>query len=154
NPREYQKLKPVYDQLSSDFFKHYEIIPNSFCHGDYHPLNILWNIDSIRAVIDWEFLGEKIEIYDMANLLGCIGIEEPLGLVNDLALTFIKRLKDSEIISEIGFHYLLDCVMAIRFAWLAEWFRHFDQDMIQLEIDFLHLLDKNKLLIKEKWDKV
>ncbi|MBS3749031.1 MAG: aminoglycoside phosphotransferase family protein [Candidatus Thermoplasmatota archaeon] len=148
---EYQKLGSVISYLASDFLVHYEEIPARFCHGDFHPLNIIWGKNSVNAVIDWEFMGEKIEIYDMANLLGCLGFEEPTSLVHDFALTFIKEIRKSNHISKIGFHYLFDCMMALRFAWLAEWLRTNDKDMIQLEIDFLHLLHENKEIIKEKW---
>jgi homoserine kinase type II len=151
---EYQKLKSVISYLTSDFLVHYEEIPSCFCHGDYHPLNIIWGKRSVKAVIDWEFTGEKIEIYDMANLLGCLGIEEPTSLVHDFALSFIKEIKESGHISQISFHYLFDCMMALRFAWLAEWLKSNDSDMIQLEIDFLHLIYENKTIIKKKWEDV
>lgn len=151
---EYQKLESIISYLTSDFLVHYEEIPSCFCHGDYHPLNIIWGKRSVKAVIDWEFTGEKIEIYDMANLLGCLGIEEPTSLVHDFALSFIKEIKESARISQISFHYLFDCMMALRFAWLAEWLKSNDSDMIQLEIDFLHLIYENKTIIKKKWEDV
>jgi len=151
NSKEYQKLGSVIQYLTSDFFVQYNKIPTRFCHGDYHPLNIIWGKNSINSVIDWEFMGEKIEIYDMANLLGCLGIEEPTSLVHDFALTFIKEIRKSNHISKMGFHYLFDCMMALRFAWLAEWLRTDDKDMVQLELDFLNLLFENKQIVKEKW---
>jgi len=154
NPQKYQKILPILSYLISDFLVHYEEIPTRFCHGDYHPLNIIWGNHSINAVIDWEFTGEKIEIYDMANLLGCLGIEEPTSLVHDFALSFIKEIKESGHISQIGFHYLFDCMITLRFAWLAEWLRTNDADMIQLEIDFLNLIHENKKIIRKKWKDV
>ncbi len=56
----------------------------SFCHGDLHPLNVIWGEKSIRAVIDWEFSGIKPEIYDLANMLGCLGMEDPANLFRPL----------------------------------------------------------------------
>ena len=153
NPHEYQKILPIVSYLKPDFFRQYDCIPTRFCHGDYHPLNIIWGKNSINSVIDWEFLGVKIETYDMANLLGCLGIEEPTSLVHDFALSFIKEIKESGHISQISFHYLFDCMMALRFAWLAEWLRVQDEEMIQLEIDFLNLIYDNRDIIKKQWIK-
>jgi homoserine kinase type II len=151
HPIELEQIESVYEYLTSDFFLIYDQIPLRFCHGDYHPLNIIWDYDSIRAVIDWEFLGLKIEIYDMANLLGCIGIEEPTSLSQDFVIEFIKNIKQSDYISKKSFLYLFDCTIALRFAWLAEWLRCNDGDMIQLEIDYMNLLFENRYEIKRKW---
>lgn len=154
NAVEYETLQAVLHHLESDFFEVYEEIPMRFCHGDYHPLNIIWETASIRSVIDWEFMGMKIETYDAANMLGCLGIEEPTSLVQGFASAFIQRMKQSGQLSDIGCSYLFDCMMAIRFAWLAEWFRAHDSEMIQLEIDFLHLLVKQKETIEKQWSKL
>lgn len=69
----------VVDFLEKDFLPVYEELPVAFCHGDYHPLNIIWSTDGIRCVIDWEFCGLKSELYDVANLIGCIGMENQIG---------------------------------------------------------------------------
>lgn len=145
------QIESVFDYLASDFFLIYDKIPLRFCHGDYHPLNVIWDDDSIRAVIDWEFLGLKIEIYDMANLIGCLGIEEPTSLTQGFAIEFLKRIKKSDLISKKGFQYLFDCMLSLRFAWLAEWLRCNDLEMIQLEIDYMNLLVRNKDEISRNW---
>ena len=151
NPSEYQQILPIITYLQTTFFPSYDTIPQRFCHGDYHPLNIIWDKKNIKAVIDWEFSGIKTEIYDMANLLGCIGIEEPTSLMNDLAIGFIKTMKKSAIIHDSSWAYLYECMLALRFAWLAEWLRTKDTEMIQMEIDYLNLLYKNKDNITSKW---
>ena len=151
NDKEYHQIKPFLDYLSKDFFLRYDLIPLRFCHGDYHPLNILWGKRSIQSVIDWEFMGIKPEIYDMANMLGCVGIEDPDGLLDGFVLNFLRRIKQEDIISEIGFELLFDCIIALRFAWLAEWFRATDREMIGLEIDFLTILYENASVIRKSW---
>ena len=95
NKNEFNKLKSCIKFIEYDFLNNYYNIPILFCHGDYHPLNIIWSKNNIRSVIDWEFLGYKSEIYDIANLLGCIGIEEPTSLINKLAESFISKIKES-----------------------------------------------------------
>lgn len=154
NKQEKQALEPIIEYLSTEFFPNYDTIPKIFCHGDYHCLNIIWDHHSVKTVIDWEFLGIKAEIYDMANLLGCLGIEDPRSLVKGFAHRFIKEMKTSSFISPIGFDYLLDYIMALRFGWLSEWFRKKLPDMVELEIDYLHLLYKHKEIIKKNWSSI
>jgi homoserine kinase type II len=150
NKNEFYKLKSCIKFIENDFLNIYYDIPIIFCHGDYHPLNIIWSKKNIRSVIDWEFLGYKSEIYDIANLLGCIGIEEPTSLINKLAENFILKIRKSNIISDISFEYLIEYIITIRFAWLSEWFRKKDNEMIKLEIKYMNLLIEKKDLIKKE----
>lgn len=136
-----RRLMPVHNSL-----------PVAFCHGDYHPMNIIWSSDSIRTVIDWEFHGFKPEMYDIANLLGCIGMEDPEGLAGDMVKTFIRRILDAGIVSDISCDILIDYMIALRFAWMAEWLRHKDREMIELETVYMNLLVTNYDTIKELWE--
>ena len=70
-------IKDIAGYLEKDFMPAYEKLPVAFCHGDYHPMNIIWSSDDIKCVIDWEFSGYKSEIYDAANLIGCVGLKIP-----------------------------------------------------------------------------
>ena len=65
------EIQPILAFLENRFMKAHDTIPAVFCHGDYHPLNVIWSPEDIRAVIDWEFSGYKPEIYDVANMIGC-----------------------------------------------------------------------------------
>lgn len=151
-PKLLSDLMPVTHFLEKSFLDIHDSLPIAFCHGDFHPLNIIWGADCINAVIDWEFLGEKPEIYDMANMLGCIGIEEPEGLAGDLVKDFITRLKQENILSDLSWNYLVEFIVALRFAWLSEWLRHKDKDMIELETVYMKLLVNNHEKIKELWE--
>jgi homoserine kinase type II len=150
NKKEYEKLRNCIRFIENDFLNIYYKLPILFCHGDYHPINIIWSEKSIKSVIDWEFLGYKPEVYDIANLLGCIGIEEPTSLINDLAKSFIFKIKKSNMISDISFEYLLEFIITLRFAWLSEWFRKKDNEMINLEIEYMKLLIDKKHIIKKE----
>jgi len=123
----------------------------AFCHGDYHPMNIIWSTDGIRCVIDWEFCGLKSELYDVANLIGCIGMENPRSLAGGLVGHFIDRMKRSGIMSQISWRYLTEFIIALRFAWLAEWLRRKDRNMIRLERDYMKLLMDNKTVLQKAW---
>ncbi len=143
NPEIISQLKPIINFLESDLMDNYENLTLSFCHGDYHPLNVIWSERDIKAVIDWEFCGYKPEIYDIANMISCVGMEDPECLDKGLVKSFIKELRLSHIISEFSWKYLVDFMIAIRFAWLAEWLRKKDLAMIDLELTYMHLLKNN-----------
>jgi homoserine kinase type II len=134
------RLMTVHDQL-----------PTAFCHGDFHPVNIIWSPNAVKAVIDWEFLGIKPEIYDAANLIGCIGSEDPEALLGDLVIDFIGNLKAAAFISDESREVFVDFVIAMRFAWLSEWLRHKGDDMIALETVFMNLLADNTGMLKQAW---
>jgi homoserine kinase type II len=44
---------------------------------------------------------------------------------------------------------LIEFVIAIRFAWLSEWLRHEDREMIALETDYMNLLADNADVLKK-----
>jgi homoserine kinase type II len=137
--------------LEKDFMPMYGKMPVTFCHGDYHPLNIIWSADDIKCVIDWEFSGYKSELYDAANLIGCVGVEDPQSLTGLLVKSFITKMKVSGIISKTSWKYLVEHIVALRFAWLSEWLRLKDSAMISLELDYMRLLIDNKNSIQKAW---
>jgi len=145
------EIKDVAGFLEKDFMPAYERLPVAFCHGDYHPMNIIWSADDIKCVIDWEFSGYKSEIYDAANLIGCIGVEDPQSLNDNLVKSFIADMKSADLISKISWKYLMEFIVALRFAWLSEWLRRSDTEMIRLELDYMRLLIENKSSLQKAW---
>ncbi len=146
-----RRVEPVFVRLQAGFFPVHEELPVSFCHGDYHPLNVVWSENGIAAVIDWEFLGRKRDLYDTANLIGCIGMELPQGLTGDLVLTFLKRLYQAGFIPQQGAEHLFDFVLALRFAWLSEWLHKSDREMVELECVYISLLSDNREILQRSW---
>jgi homoserine kinase type II len=144
-------INPMIRFLEKSFMGVHDKLPQSFCHGDYHPLNIIWSTNGINAVIDWEFCGYKPEIYDVANLVGCIGMEDPKSLVGDLIAELIQRLRQAKLISDLSWQYLLEFIVALRFAWLSEWLRKSDKEMIKLEQVYIRLLMENKEKLIHSW---
>ena len=145
------KIQPVINLLQNNFVKAHDQLPTAFCHGDFHALNVIWSQDSINAVIDWEFSGIKPEIYDMANMIGCIGIENPEALAGPLVIDFIHQIKNVAIISDLSWTVLIEFIIALRFAWLSEWLRHKDKEMIELEMVYMKLLIDNTNDLKQIW---
>jgi homoserine kinase type II len=145
------RIRPALAFLERDFKGVHDRLPVGFCHGDYHPLNIIWGDREIRSVIDWEFTGMKPEIYDLANMVGCLGMEHPTSLTGDLVVNLISRLKAAGIFSDISWDHFHEFVVAIRFAWLSEWLRKEDREMVDLELEYMDLLIQNREPLREEW---
>jgi len=150
-PALFKKIQPLIGFMENTFMSVHDQLPSCFCHGDYHPLNIIWSERGIRAVIDWEFLGYKPEAYDAANLVGCIGIENPQGLLGDFIQDLIRRLKAAALFEDISWEYFLEFVLSLRFGWLSEWLRKSDTEMIDLEIVYMNLLMDNRDTLRKAW---
>ncbi|MFZ5563085.1 MAG: aminoglycoside phosphotransferase family protein [Thermodesulfobacteriota bacterium] len=146
-----KRIVSVLDFLKNFFLDLHDSLPSAFCHGDYHPLNIIWQNDTVAAVIDWEFCGFKPDIYDAANLVGCVGMEHPSGLTGGMVLSFLDAMRRDSSISPRSWGLFAEFVLALRFAWLAEWLRKKDKEMIDLEIVYMHLLMKNMDALKSAW---
>lgn len=150
-PELYERVRPAVNFLEQGFMSAHENLPVRFCHGDFHPLNVIWSASGIKAVIDWEFLGYKPEIYDVAMMIGCLGMEKPQSLTGDLVFEFVKRLKDSGLIAEKSWSCLFKFVLALRFAWLSDWLKRSDPEMIDLEAVFIQLLLDNREIFIGSW---
>ncbi len=131
---------PFRKHLDAHLFPIIPDLPVQLCHGDFHPLNIIWGHQAIRAVIDWEFCGVKPELYDLANLLGCLGMEDPRSLSGPFAGRLVDMLKSAGRFADASWRALPDMMLAIRFAWLSEWMRKNDRTMVQMEADYMALL--------------
>ena len=152
NPELLPSITPILTYLKRSFFKHHDTLPVALCHGDYHPLNIIWKPDGIAALIDWEFFGLKPEAYDVANMVGCLGMEDPDSLSGDMVLSFLDELRAAGFLSDAGWRTLPDLTLAIRFAWLSEWLRKSDSEMVALELTYMYLLMDNHEKIKALWE--
>jgi homoserine kinase type II len=151
-PELFERIRPAVDFLEQEFVSAQDDLPVRFCHGDYHPLNIIWSASGINAVIDWEFLGFKPEIYDVAMMIGCLGMEKPQSLTGDLVCAFVKSLKESGLIAEESWSCLFPFVLALRFAWLSDWLKRSDFEMIDLEAVYIRLLLDNREIFIRSWE--
>ena len=143
NHRLHEDLLPIVQELR-ELLEREPSLPLCFCHGDFHPLNVLWGEGSINAVIDWEFCGLKPQLYDIANLLGCLGMDSPQNLTSPMAAAFLRGTADF-----LDTEILPLYIAAQRFAWMREWFVKKDTPMMVQELDFIWLvLDNRDLLAK------
>ncbi len=138
-PEVYKRLEPICARLFPKMERFIQL-PKAFCHGDFHPLNVLWKGKTIGAIIDWEFSGIRPEIYDAANMIGCVAFENPGALGEGLIPAFMDGLYDNTDISDDSYESLPAYIPALRFAWLSEWLRKKDHEMLEMELEFMELL--------------
>jgi len=136
----YSSVKPL--------LKKWDSLSHSFTHGDFHPMNIIWGNERINAVIDWEFMGLRPEMYDVAMMLGCLGIEDPDGLFSPFAEEFLKGLKKAGF-DAISWEYLPEMILATRFAWMDEWMKNRDRKMIRSELEYISAISENMRDIRD-----
>ncbi len=146
-----ERVYPAVLHLERGLFPNLDRLPAAFCHGDFHPLNMIWSRVGINALIDWEFCGFRPETYDAALLVGCLGMEDPRCLSGDLVRSLVGRLRAGAGYSEAGWASFFDLVLAARFAWLSDWLRRDDREMVDLEAVFIGLLLENREALAEAW---
>jgi homoserine kinase type II len=150
-PAASRELADVWEYLESGLFKHYDSLAMRFLHGDFHPLNMLWTADGIRAVIDWEFCGFKPELYDAALLVGCIGFDSPEYLTQPMPITFLGDLRAGGFAGKTSWRDFVDLVLAIRTGWLREWLVKKDTEALDQEVVYMQLLRDNRGLLEKRW---
>lgn len=138
NKEVYRKVKSLYELLAEHLFPVYESFPETFSHGDSHPLNMIWDKEHMTAVIDWEFSGFKPRVYDVSLIIGCVGSEDETALNSGFLNSFLSKLKESKYLTPKEWHYLPLFTVAQRFAWLSEWLRRNDEEMISFELFYMH----------------
>lgn len=146
-----QTLEPFFKSLNKTFFSIHDSLPMAFCHGDFHPLNVVWGDQRIRSVIDWEFCGIKPELYDVALLLGCAGFDDPDNLISKPAVRLIGRLQSAGFGMPQSWECLIGLTASIRFGWMSEWIRRQDDEAAEMEAVYLGILVDQADYISKTW---
>ncbi|TYT75709.1 phosphotransferase family protein [Desulfobotulus mexicanus] len=147
----HDRILPISEQIEAHLGPLLESIPLTLSHGDLHPVNALFGRKELLYVIDWEFCGPKPDIHDTANLIGCLGSEDPMALQGPFVRDLLRNLRASGLVSPAGWQALASMVAAIRFCWLSEWLRKEDSEMIDLECDYLELLVSHRQALSDLW---
>lgn len=140
DPQVLPEVKPFHELLCERLYPVIDNIPLIFCHGDPHPLNTIWGSRRIISVIDWEFCGWKPMFYDAALVVGCVGAEDTDAREGQFITAFLNTLRRSDPFSKTDPALLPLFVLAVRFAWLAEWLRRKDGEMIGFELFYMRLV--------------
>ena len=61
-------------------------------------------------------------------------------------------MKEAHPAAETSWAHLFDLVLALRFAWLSDWLRRSDGDMIELETVYIDLLLRNRVTLIHCWE--
>ena len=152
-PDVHEALLPVLGELTP-LFGAWNDLPSALCQGDFHPLNVIWQDRRVAAVIDWEFMGLRPALFDVANCFGCVGIEEPRSLVNGLAPALLMTLRDRDCLDDASLALLPELILGLRFAWMSEWLRKKDEEMAQLEIRYMRLLANSIDTLLPAWKQI
>lgn len=142
-----RKLLPLLEPV----LRGYADLPVRLQHGDLHPLNALWRGQRVIALIDWEFLHPRPECWDLANLLGCLGFERPDGLTGPLALALTRELRAADYLDEATWALLPEFTALLRLAWLSEWLRKDERDLLDMELVYLGLLLERGDELRAAW---
>lgn len=139
----------IYKYIEKNYLPIEEKIGTSFCHGDFHPLNIIWGKSDICGVIDWEFAGRREKLLDIANMIGCIGSENPELIFTGMAEKFLYTVFENNE-NKNNSEYLVDMLIALRYAgWLSLWLRADDKPMVPREIQYITYLIENKMKFRD-----
>lgn len=152
-PDLHEALLPVLGVLAPLFDAWHEL-PVTLCQGDFHPLNVIWRKKEVAAVIDWEFMGLRPVLFDVANCLGCVGIEDPHALVRGLAPALLTTVHDSGQLDHADLALLPEMILGMRFAWMSEWLRKQDEEMARLEVRYMRLLGNSIDTLLPAWEQV
>ena len=152
-PDLFEALSPVLPVLAP-LFEAWADLPAGLAQGDFHPLNVIWHGTGVGAVIDWEFAGIRPLLFDAANCLGCIGIEEPPALVRGLAPALLQTLDREGCLDTTSLSLLPELVLGLRFAWMSEWLRRRDRELAELEVGYMRLLANSLDTLLPAWHKV
>ena len=139
HPAVFDRLAPVFTLMERRLAACADL-PVAFCHGDPHPQNMIWDSDRILAAIDWEFCGPKCVLHDMALILGCVGSEDEDALSGPFITAFLGTLRSCGLLDRTLEPHLPTWTLALRVAWLAEWLRREDADMIEFEVFYMTTL--------------
>jgi len=146
-----EKFEGSFVKLEQSFFPLHDQLPLAFCHGDFHPLNMIWGPDSIRSVIDWEFCGIKPELYDVALLIGCLGFENPDNLIREPVIRLVQTLRTAGYGAQESWENILELAATIRFGWMSEWIRRSDREAREMEAVYIDILVDQKEYILRHW---
>ncbi|BDQ33868.1 phosphotransferase enzyme family protein [Pseudodesulfovibrio portus] len=149
-PEVREGLLPVLPALAP-LFEAWPHLPRALCQGDFHPLNVIWRGTGVAAVIDWEFCGIRPALFDAANCLGCVGIEDPPALVRGLAPALLRELRDRDRLDPDSLALLPELILALRFAWMSEWLRRGDGELADLELRYMRLLSNSIDTLLPAW---
>ncbi len=151
--KRFRIVPKAFEHLDQNLFPYVQFMNKKLSHGDLHLDNLLIEDNKLRGVIDWEIAGIREELYDLAYILGCIGIADPPELAGEFAkniiTSFIRNARPSKLAKEL----LLEMVMATRLKWLYKWTLNPDDlEIIDMETKLISMLYDKQEGLKNLWN--
>ena len=78
-------------------------------------------------------------------------MESPPALVRGLVPAFAAGLREEGLLGPENEAGLLPLVLCVRLAWLGEWLRKRDREMVEMELDYLDILREDAARIRAAW---
>jgi thiamine kinase-like enzyme len=145
-------IKKCFNHLNTDFFPFLQFYNFTLSHGDLHPNNIFKERNTIKSIIDWELVAFREDLYDLAFLIGCIGIQNPHLLYGSWVRELIKSFTENVKPNKLSFLLLPEMVIALRLKWLYKWMIHEkDLEIIDMEAEYLEIMLDNIEDIRKIW---
>ena len=76
----------------------------------------------------------------------------PEGFGMPMVMTFLQQIRQQKLFSEMGWRFFPEYLLALRFAWLSEWLRQKDKEMIEMEEAYMELLVDNMDILRQGWE--
>jgi len=146
-----KSIAPLFKHLEKHLFPYLPYYEKNFSHGDLHPSNILWKNNKLKAVIDWEIAAVREELYDVAFLLGNVGMDDPNNLKSPWVKALLQSIKESKP-TKLGFSLLPELMLATRVPWMYIWQqRAKDTQIANMESEYWQIILKNIEDIRSLW---
>jgi len=136
----------VIEHLENRLIPYMPYMEKRFSHGDLHPANILFEGDKIHAVIDWEAGGMREELFDVAFLLGCAGMDNPNNLKSPWAKSLLQNITMP---TKLSYSLLPELMLATRLPWLKIW--ESEPEILEMEKEFMGIVLDNIEDIRSLW---
>ncbi len=147
-----QALHQAHNHLKENLFPFLPYLEKRFCHGDLHPGNLLWKGHQLHSVIDWEKAGVREELYDLAFLIGCVGMDDTAELTGKWVNALIRSYLSNTQTTKLSFELLPELVLAIRMYWMSVWLSVPDDfEIAEMEAGFWGILINNREEIGSAW---
>ena len=73
-------------------------------------------------------------------------------LTGPLVDALLDRVRAAGLYQRLSWAGLPELVLAVRYAWLSEWLRRDDADMVSLELDYMRLLRDRRAELQSAWN--
>jgi len=138
--------------LNDSLFPFLPYMEIKYSHGDLHPDNMLWEGDDVKAFIDFEAASLREELYDVAFLIGCVGMDDPNELKGAWIKEFLHEYWKQAEPTKLAFELLPELVIATRLRWLLIWQNNpKDKDIADMEKKLIEILIKHADDLRALW---